>query len=503
MYDEVCTQRRPVVAASVGCHYLNGAHPHPCPEDKETMKAGVKKRFAMKPPEPDAELVKQLSCFVANWLKKNLKPVASDSDTSFETWLDKTPYSLGRKQQLTDRWNKAGRTLLKKHYKVKSFMKDETYPEFKHARAINSRSDEFKCYTGPIFKLIEKELFALDWFIKKIPVSDRPSYIMEKVYKLGSKYAACDYIAFESHFTKLMLETIEFQLYEYMTSELPIGSEFMCHVKSAMSGRNKCYFKHFKVEIDATRMSGEMCTSLGNSFTNLMLFLFAAELSGMTNVRGVVEGDDGLFSGDGPFPTIEIFKKLGWSIKMEIHDNINTASFCGLIFDMDDRLNVTDPISMILSFGWTTRKYAKAGDKRMKMLLRAKALSYAYQYPMCPIINSVVRYALRMTEGVRAKLNSDANAYKAEIYRESIDFFNRHADVLYGKIPMNTRLLVEQKFGVPIENQIIIEEYFDSLKEIQPLSHPLIDLHLHKDSITYYREYVFTAPNYLRDNEFR
>lgn len=147
--------------------------PHPDPSDRATMKAGVLKRFLMKPPKSDPAKRIRLRKFVANWLKNNLVPLSPDSDITVETWIEKTNYPRWRKEQLLDKWKKIVDRRDPKHFRVKSFMKDETYPEYKHARAINSRSDEFKTLVGPIFKLIEKELFKLDWFIKKVPVKDR------------------------------------------------------------------------------------------------------------------------------------------------------------------------------------------------------------------------------------------------------------------------------------------------------------------------------------------
>jgi hypothetical protein len=278
-------------------------------------------------------------------------------------------------------------------------MKDETYPEYKHARAINSRSDEFKCASGPFFKCIEKTLFTLDWFIKKVPIADRPSYIKNRLERMGVSYFAADYTSFESLFTKKLMQTCEFVLYEHCVSEHPLGRAWLSLISEALLGRNVCSFKLFNVSVNATRMSGEMNTSLGNGFSNLMFLLFLCQENGMTDVLAVIEGDDSAASGCGKWPSVEDFAKLGLVIKVDMSDSIEEMSFCGLVFDSDECLNVTDPREVLASFGWTSAGYKAMKQNKLKLLLRCKALSLAHQYPGCPIISSLAQYGLRVTRG--------------------------------------------------------------------------------------------------------
>mgnify|MGYP003702193899 FL=1 len=97
------------------------------------------------------------------WLRKNLMPLKCDSDTTLEHWLEGTNYPEWRKKQLREASLKI---FNKSDYNNKSFIKREFYPEPKHARWINSRSDKFKSMTGPIFHLIESETFKNSSFVK-------------------------------------------------------------------------------------------------------------------------------------------------------------------------------------------------------------------------------------------------------------------------------------------------------------------------------------------------
>ncbi len=476
---ECDTSIRPPVAISLGPHADGVALPHPCPADKDTMIAGVIKRFAAKPPEPDLNLVHQLEQFVQKWLQKNLVPLAPDADTSVETWLSKADYPEWRKEELRNKWAKVSSIWGDKRYmKVKSFMKDEGYAadEYKHARGINSRSDEYKCAVGPIFKLIEAEVFKHPAFIKKIPVDQRAKYIMERIYREGGVYIATDYTSFEALFTKLLMTVCEFQLYRYMTQYLPESAEFDRHMDEVLGGTNHCSYKFFSLWVEATRMSGEMCTSLGNGFSNLMLLKFACSYIG-AECYECVEGDDGLARCEGGTPTKELFERLGMRIKLEKHLDLSKASFCGLVFDTTEMKNVTDPRKVIASFGWTEMRYARAKTSKLAQLLRCKSLSLAFQYPGCPIISALARYGLRVTRNVTVgqRLLRNMRNYEREFLGFMLGTYGDERGLVHEpKIPdepvgPRTRDLVAELYGISIAQQLHLEAVLDAKQDLSPI----------------------------------
>lgn len=464
--------KRPPVLVSMGCHVEGVARPHADPEDPETTKAGVRMRAARAPPVPNRKLLRRLRRFVRKWIRKNFVPLEADIDLSVQAWLESTSYSRARKDELLKKWEEFTHIddPVKRYKMCKSFMKDECYDDLKHARGINSRSDEFKCLVGPIFKKIEEKVFKHKSFIKHVPVADRPKYIMDLLYTNGSQYGATDFTAFESLFTAEIMESVEFELYDYLTMNMIDNNWFMKVCKDVLAGTNVCRFRSFVVKMLATRMSGEMCTSLGNGFSNLMFMLFLCKEIGSKHTVGVVEGDDGLFRTTGRFPTTEEFAELGLNIKIEIKNSISEASFCGILFDPEDLVNVCDVNKMMASFGWTTRQYGHAGSKTMKKLLRAKALSFAYQYPGCPIVTALSQYGLRVTRGTRLGSLLDrmknSSYYHLEILRTAI---KDEKNIRVVQPPMNTRLLVEKLYGISVEQQVNIEAYLDSLNDIRPL----------------------------------
>lgn len=435
---------------------------------------------------------------------ENMTPLEADTDTSFETWIVNTPYPLWKKEAFRQVHNetvgvitpdnvqtvdKHGHISVNRHCKLNSFQKDETYPTYKAARAINSRSDAFKVRVGPIFKLIEKRLFAMPYFIKHTPVDERAEEIKRELYQECSKIIGTDYTAFESLFTKEFMEACEFQLYEYMTTEIE-DQDWYKIVTKTLSGPNYCQFRNkFTVVVDATRMSGEMCTSLGNSFSNLMAMLFIAEETKMESIKGRVEGDDGIFTFYGPTPTTQDFAEIGLIIKIDEYETLTEGSFCGIIADMDEMINVTDPINAMLDFGWTTRQYADASHAKHMGLLRSKALSLAYQYPGCPVLASLANYGLRITQGYGFEMG-DMCEYEREIFKQLHDKFK---DKIPSKVVgLKTRLLVEKKFLLTVEDQLSIEYYLDNKIDLSPIDHQAILSNCNVDSVDYYSKYVFT-----------
>lgn len=451
------------------------------------MEAGVRKRFASRPPDIDEGLLKELGDFVDDFLLKNLVPLSPNSDVSVETWLSKTRYTKGRREELLQCYRQFPHCG-ERFFACKGFMKDETYPAYKHARGINSRHDRFKCEVGPIFKLIEEQVYSLKWFIKHVPVAARSKHIRDCLYALGRKYYATDYTAYESLFVKELMDRVEFRLYDYMTQFLPVHDHFMDLCEDVLAGVNKIVYKFFTIYLPATRMSGEMCTSLGNGFSNLMFALFVAYKSGC-EIDGFVEGDDGIFAllkGQGL--DVSLFTRIGLNIKLEEHVDLCSASFCGIIFDEQDCINVTDPREVLASFGWTTNRYVKAGKGLRLDLLRAKSLSYAHQYPGCPIIDSLAKFGLRMTR------SRDIRYFVAERWQVNQWEREQLLDVLYADIPvveisMRTRLLIENKFGVTVELQLSIEHYLDSLVTLGPLEIPCFDLMTPQSWRDYYVRY--------------
>ncbi len=493
---------RPVVAVSLGPHLVGAAAPHVNPGHTATSALGGIYRFGREiPPNDYPKHSRNFRRFVRRWLKKNLVPFNSTDDLSFETWIESTSYSLSRKNELKKKFYDLGFSWtmkpseIKKYFVVKSFVKDETYVDYKHSRSINSRDDVLKCIFGPIMQAIANYLMKTRReFIKYVPVHERPQYIIDLLHKLAVKFKSSDYTSFEAHFNPDIMQDCEMQLFEHMLQHVDNGQRMIDFIRYAKYlNPNMCFFKDFLIKVTGKRMSGEMDTSLSNGFSNLMFLLYSAEVNAIDpdTVLAVIEGDDALCVIYGHIPD-KFYKDFGLSVKIEQHDNLEYASFCGLVFDLKDRAIVTDIFDAMATFGWTTQNYLNASDLTLKSILRCKALSMAYQYKHCPILSKFSYKMLQLTAGVDiTKIMNNPrfiDSYYLDILQQAIAYAKKNdlvPDVQYG-----TRNLVETLYNISIADQLKIEAQIDTIKDLRAFDCPLLLKHAPKSYGEYYDRYV-------------
>jgi hypothetical protein len=441
--------------------------------DVETIVRGAKHRMNRLTPKVEGfTRRRQFRNHVRLMLRTHFKPLAVDSDTRFETWISHTSYPKWRVEQL----EKAKPTDI---YRNKSFIKREFYPEPKHARWINSRSDYFKKVTGPIFHLIESEVFKNKHFIKRIPVSDRSKYLHDYLYHPGSQYLATDHTSYEAHLTPEIMKICEMQLYSYMTRNLRERGTFLDHLANGLLSKQRCNIRNSKANVYAetyARMSGDMCTSLGNGFTNWMVMSFVAKQLGWRTCEGVVEGDDGIFRVDGKVPSSQDFSRLGFTIKSELSNSLGEVGFCQL-YNTDDRLeNLLEPQKVILRAGWTMSSAMHGGEKVRKQLTKAKAYSLLCEAPTNPITGKMALWLLRVTRDTH-KLRWDENEewWSNQVMSTNVGLCIRKA--LEGPSD-SQRHFVANKWNIPVGDQIKIEQYFDQKKDLSIIDDPLLISHI-------------------------
>jgi hypothetical protein len=434
--------------------------------DALTVAMAARKRVVpLLPRALDIGMFERLTLFVSNWLNENLRPLAADSDVSVEHWLAEANYPAWRKEEL--RLYKDDLVIeTPRDSRTKSFLKDEFYPELKHPRTINPRNDRFKVFSGPIFHEIEKALFKMKWFVKFIPVADRSNYVIDQIYSPNSTYFATDYSSFESSFTAEAMNAMEMKLYRHMSALVKGGDVWYDTIHRVLTGPQQMVFRNVTVTTQATRMSGDMCTSLGNGFSNLMLMLFAGQEFGLGELYACFEGDDGIgrFS-SGRLPDPVFFEHLGFTVKMETHTDIASASFCGIVCDLESRQQMTDPKQTLATFGWAQKIYANSKNSTLMALLRAKALSYAHAYPHCPLISPFVRRIIYLTRGIDHQVvlkHKATSLYDRMWYQQA---FLAHKLGLPEFDPtMKTRLLCEKLYGISVEQQLKIESSMQTME---------------------------------------
>lgn len=469
-------------------YYQGATPPRPDPGHLTSTLAGVSKRVATETPPPSRKLRREFARYVELWLRRNLQPLTQEEYMTMDEWLDTTTYSQERKRQLKECWERCGGKPTKRMLAlVKSFVKDESYPEYKFPRGIYSRSDQAKCLFGPLVQSVSKKLFNMHWFIKKIPVADRPRVIYDKLFKPNASYTYTDYTSFEAHFTAELMNICENKLYKHSVSRLSKDQQDVAKMMAETKvGTNKIIFKTFNCQMEAGRMSGEMDTSASNGFTNLMLYLFASNKAGCeeADVHGFVEGDDGIFRNDGPAPDSDLFKSLGMTIKIGVTKTLETASFCGQIYDIEDMAVVTDVKEVVARLGWTNKKYVRAGKQVLLELLRSRGFSLVYQYGRCPILGKLGQKILELTSKitVRQSIIDQMDGWEKERYYEALKYGPQIKEP-----GLATRQLVEKMYDLPVKEQLDIEEKIENMTTLGPL--PFVFETVPKDWMHYYEVY--------------
>jgi len=429
----------------------------------------VLKRVGCEGPSVNPVCLSQVRDFARGLIHRlGIVPLAPEAVSSEGDWIDKEArYPEWRKAQLR-RTLKEQEVIRVIHFRCKTFIKTETYTEYKYPRLINSRHDRFKILTGPFFHAVERELFKLPMFVKYVPVRDRPKYIHGYLNLDGMKVVATDYSSFEAWFVPEIMHAIEFQLYAHMAKLLPNKDFLLGCIKRALAGRNCCFSRDFRFAVNGVRMSGDMCTSLGNGFTNYVLMSWVCFRQGI-QCKGLVEGDDGLFQVS-KVPDVSDFENLGFRIKMVEHDDVASAGFCKQYFDAGECRNVVDVRELLAKFGWTHAVMRDGGPATMEALLRAKAASLRSELPSCPIAVALVRYVDRCVGRSGAKLYDGPRGDAG--YHEWL----RGDDCELVDPSLLSRLLVARLFGVSVDQQIAVEKYLDGLTHLQEMGGPVLGL---------------------------
>ncbi len=437
----------------------------------------MSKRVAANMPVINNARLRSFKRFVKRFVKTHMQHLIFDETETFDfdEWLDNTPYEAFRKDELRE--VKRSLEYRPSDNKIKAFIKDETYPEYKHLRGIYSRSDDYKVLVGPFFQKFGDRLFESPYFIKKIPVHMRPEKIEEKLRRFDNIFCT-DFSCYEATFVSKLM-AIEHWVYNFALQKHG-KKKYFNDLIARMRDVNIIDFKNFTVKLKGKRMSGEMNTSCGNGLMNFLITMYVLEQSGNNldkDVDGYFEGDDGI-NGCKILPTAQIYVELGCNIKIEVPSDLSTASFCGNVFVPGINHNVTNPMEASVRFGWTTAKYRFANDNSMKNLILAKSISLLYEYPGCPILKSLAHYGLRVSSFEKKKrelrnivgsyANHSSNTYyKSKMLSavEQIEKFGLPDE----EIHIETRMLVEKLYSISVGQQLLVESYLDSLCELRPL----------------------------------
>jgi hypothetical protein len=435
---------------------------------------GACKRNIEALPRPVMGSKRAIRSFVRHVIRKLLKPLTQIK--TFEQWLDGSNYPSSRKTQLrlihkqlpqlTSQIReclkliRAGNPIparLKKTYKrvfdVKQFVKAEFYDAVKYPRTINSRSDHYKVLVGPAVSSMETVVYQLKYFIKHVPDNLRCQYILDNLTTDAVCTYSCDFTSFEESFVAEVQHAIELQLYSYLLSNFPFELSLVCQ----QADNNSINAKGYSLHAECCRMSGEMTTSLGNGFTNLILNMWQLHQRGepWINYKGVIEGDDSL-STSTAYPDETLWTDLGFRAKVIHERGLNTASFCGKIFDTSTLTTIGDPRYYLASAGWTLRN-VNCSEKNRRLLTYVKGVSFMHQFNGCPIVPQL---------GLRLVKSSQVTEPEAAAWFQTTQAFDlydraRISDLTIPILrdpPPSARAIMADCFGVEAHTQSAIEQ---------------------------------------------
>jgi len=443
-------------------------------KDPFTIAVGAIKRMGAPKSVPSERLRNEYLQFCQRYDEKHFEPVSPDEFRDQWDWLENLDISEERRAQIREAMEKNDLEgfhfddveFLREFAEVLSFIKDEFYDTEKASRWINARCDRSKAFFGPLCDMAMERLTRSKHVIKTVPVADRARLIYDTMYATDRVYWGTDFTSFEAHFKGWLMEIEGLSMW-YLLQNHPLIKLLKAFFDKVLSGKNVAQMRGFGCFVFvALRCSGEMNTSYGNTYHNERTIVFFLERNGCLNYELFVEGDDGLFTAEPltSVPTAEQFLDLGWEVKIECFDSIGDASFCGNVFDPDDFIVVTDPRKVLLTLGWTSRKYLGAGEAMLSQLLKAKVLSVGYQYGRNPILWSLVRRLLGLLKGVNVRLSIifGMDAWERDKFRRIVE-----SELIVQPPPIATRLLVERLYGITIDQQIQLEEQF-SVIELGP-----------------------------------
>lgn len=439
--------------------------------NRENIQVAVATRLIPDIPLADLAIFRLLAAFVRSYFSYAVDkdglliyrplPLLELDDDYIETWLLKCDhYNENRKNQLRASWHTicdSSFVLDEKHFASKIFIKREFYEKYNCARCIVSRSDVFKVVVGYCISQIEERVYKDRHFVKGIDPRRLPSRL-KKLEKFDF-FCETDYSKFESSFSLPYQEACEIQLWRHMLVNNPfllnviLRSYYQIRGGKQVQRTHFCRNQRFTLKLSGSRLSGEMWTSLGNGFSNLMNLLFLARQN-KVHLKCFVEGDDGLFGCDSMKLQPSMFRQLGFNIKMIYGNDLSHTAFCGNIFHPETENVLVCPENIPRLFWSCSAQYICRRTDVLEKLLRAKAMSMYCIGKKTPIV-SFLAWRIIKTIGFGEMLFDPNRRWWT---RRLIDIIKTEKFTL-PTISLLDRELYASKFGIPISDQLRLEQF--------------------------------------------
>ncbi|KPA84471.1 RNA-dependent RNA polymerase [Leptomonas pyrrhocoris] len=419
---------------------------HPDKHYWQNQLAAVSHRYGCKMPDPAKREIAEFS----NFVRKRFKFFDKCHDWhSHDSWLETSNYNEARKRELYEGFIKDS---IKWSHNNKSFIKDEGYDEYKMPRAINSYSDSTKYFLGPYIKSLEKKFFRNKFFVKGKSNRERDEVLR---HTFGdSKVLYTDFSHFESHHRGVYAQLFVDFLY-YMGGDC---LEFQA-ARHLILGSNKSTFSSIEASCKSRLMSGALWTSFQNSFLNFFVMAYlnykktaVKRQFRIESLKMFIEGDDGIMKHFNY--NNRIIKRLGLCLKINSAEHFSLASFCGRVISQNACF--TEPTKAIDKLCWFPMRMHSMKENARRAVFKARAMSLLENNENCPILDPLARKIIQMNRNIDARVAlKHFSAYERDILQD-FDFSPRKLDP--SDISYENRVLMEQLYGITVDQQIWFEE---------------------------------------------
>jgi hypothetical protein len=360
---------------------------------------------------------------------------------------------------------------------------------YKWARWINARSDRYKAWIGPVVSALEKLVYGIPEFIKKVPADQRAKLIIDLIDPLTGKLIATDWTNFEATHGPIVMRAVVTTVYLYLTSRNPLARERIMEHLRVRTGTQRLTQREFTIHLYwAILLSGEMDTSLNNGLFNLVTAYYSAWVKSgrtldLTRQYGFVEGDDGLFKfPEQCVPVSADYTKFGGKCVVDHPDSIHTASFCGNVVDPDNLVLITDPLKFLHNLPYVGKKDLRSGEKRTSMILLSKAMSGAHSYNGAPVISPICWHIIRRFSRYLPLMDqflletNHLGVFHREEALSALAYVRTHGE----RLPtMTSRVFMERVFKLSANEQFRLEHTIPAVPDDG--FYQISDRHFHVD----------------------
>lgn len=437
------------------------------------MYEGIVRRLGRRLPTPSRQSLASLRYYAFQQASAMAPPPEAGDFVSHEQYVNEGHWTQAQKEQMLLHWHEADGQPAAVDYVAKAFGKEEFLPATdKSLRIICPRSDIVVVREGRVFRTIDHWWAKHGPTVKLVPIPDRMRYISGLFGPLSGaapKYYLCtDFTSFEHSLTPLVMRNTELQWIKYLIRNDEFQREDFRSFQQCLGKQSRIRFKHGVAKVNS-RMSGDVDTSTGNGMVNWTVIYAITRRLGWTGpLRGVVEGDDGIFAVDGPLPMRDgqpdaagfaaIAAEFGFTLKLEVHEDFNECGFLQMFYDDTNDTTLVDPVKKLATVSVTLSPAATTPAATLE-LQYAKNLSLLVEARAVPVVTAFALMNKRILEshGVHTPRWDRADWYHDQLFRPIVN----RIDWRTWNLPPSPygRRQVERLFGVPVSEQIAFEEW--------------------------------------------